>query len=168
MATIKVFGGKSYNDKYSGKNYTNNNALEYVLNYMFREKVNRDDIIPEIKGGYGVNLESTEAIIEDMRMVKDVHEKNGGRQLRHFSVNLSAKETEEINDLQAFAYDISGYYGNRYQSVFAVHKKDRGVHIHVCVNFVSYVDGKKFSDRNGGLREYKAFVNDVIKRHDNT
>lgn len=48
------------------------------MNYMFREKGNRDDIIPEIKGGYGVNLESTETIIEDMRMVKDVYEKMVG------------------------------------------------------------------------------------------
>ena len=168
MATVKVFGGKSYDDKYSGKNYTNDNALECVLNYMFREKGNRDDIIPEIKGGYGVNLESTETIIEDMRMVKDVYEKNGGRQLRHFSVNLSAEETETINDLNAFAYDISGYYGNRYQSVFAAHKKGRGVHIHVCVNSVSFVDGKKFSDRNGGLKEYKDYVNRLVQKHKDT
>ena len=38
MATVKVFGSKSYDDKYSGKNYTNYNALECVLNYSVQEK----------------------------------------------------------------------------------------------------------------------------------
>ena len=30
MATVKVFGGKSYDDKYFGKNYTNYNAVSYT------------------------------------------------------------------------------------------------------------------------------------------
>lgn len=168
MAVIRVFGRKSYNNKYPGRYYTNDNALECVLNYMFRKKGDKDDLIPEIKGGYGINMESTKTIIEDMNMVKSVYEKSGGRQLRHFSVNLSEEETREISDLRRFAYDISGYYGDRYQAVFAVHKKDRGVHIHVCMNSVSFVDGKKFTDRNGGLKEYKEFVNDVIKHYGTT
>lgn len=168
MATAKVFGGESYDDKYSGKNYVNHNAPECVLNYILRRKGDGDDIIPETKGGYGVDLESAEIIIEDMRMAKDVCEKNGGRQLRHFFVNLSTEETETVDDLNAFVYDINGYYGSGYQSVSAAHKRGREVHIHARVSSVSSVDGKKFLNRNGGLEGHKGYVNRLVQKHRDT
>ena len=38
----------------------------------------------------------------------------------------------------------------------------------MCVNSVSFVDGKKFSDRNGGLKEYKDYVNRLVQKHKDT
>lgn len=111
MATVKVFGTKT-RTPYKKKNYKNADALGKVVHYIFRENTeDEEDLIPELYGGYGVDLSSTRAIIDDMQMIKTIYGKTDGRQLRHFSVNLSADETAQISDLKAFAYEVCGYYG---------------------------------------------------------
>ena len=163
MATIKVFGRK-LRTPVEKKNYKNIGALGKVIRYLFRENMkNGEDLIPELSGGYGVNMRSTRAIIDDMQMIKEIYGKADGRQLRHFSINLSADETEQICDLKGFAYEICGYYGKEYQTVFVGHKKIEDgrerVHFHVCCNSVSYETGEKMLMKNGDLQEFKNFVN---------
>lgn len=168
MATVKVFGRKTR--MHDEKNYKNTDALEKVIYYLFRENTkNGEDLIPEISGGYGVDMSSTRAIIDDMQMIKEIYGKADGRQLRHFSVNLSADETEQICDLKGFAYEICGYYGNEYQTIFAGHRKledDRErIHFHVCCNSVSYTTGKMISDKKRTLKEFKKFVERTIEKY---
>lgn len=166
MAVVRVFGGKSYNASYAGKNYVNKDAARKVLSYMLREGDRDDsDLIPEVVGGYGVNLKSVDTMVQDMKMVKDLYDKNDGRQIRHIAVSLDEKETEGISDLRAFAYEVCGYFGRDYQTVFAGHGKEKGVHLHICINSVGFRDGKKFSDRNGGLRQFKKHVEEQVEAH---
>lgn len=166
MAVVRVFGGKSYNPNYAGKNYVNEDAAQKVLSYMLREGDRDDsDLIPELVGGYGVNLKSVDTMVQDIKMVKDMYDKNDGRQIRHMAVSLNKEETEGISDLKAFAYEVCGYFGRDYQTVFAGHEKNNGVHIHICINSVGFRDGKKFSDRNGGLRKFKKFVEEQVETH---
>ena len=169
MATIKVFGRETRTPGQK-KNYKNDDALEKVIRYIFRENMeNEKDLIPELSGGYGVDLSSTRTVTDDMQMIKTIYGKTGGRQLWHFSVNLSADETAQISDLNEFAYEICGYYGNEYQTVFAGHRKIEDgrewIHFHVCCNSVSYETGKKMSMRKGSLQEFKNFVNEKVREY---
>lgn len=169
MATVKVFGGKT-STPVQKKNYKNDDALEKVICYIFRENTEKEeDLIPELSGGYGVDLSSTRTVTDDMQMIKTIYGKTGGRQLRHFSVNLSADETAQIRDLKEFAYEVCGYYGNEYQTVFAGHRQiENGrerIHFHVCCNSVSYETGAKMSMRKGSLQEFKNFVNAKVQEY---
>ncbi|CBK76649.1 Relaxase/Mobilisation nuclease domain [[Clostridium] cf. saccharolyticum K10] len=169
MATVKVFGRKTRTPD-EKKNYKNADALEKVVHYIFRENMkDEEDLIPELSGGYGVDLSSTRAIIDDMQMIKAIYGKTDGRQLRHFSVNLSVDETAQISDLKEFAYEVCGYYGKEYQTVFVGHRKIEDgrerIHFHVCCNSVSYETGEKMSMRKGSLQEFKNFVNAKVQEY---
>ena len=73
MATVKVFGRKTRTPD-EKKNYKNADALEKVVHYIFRENMkDEEDLIPELSGGYGVDLSSTRAIIDDMQMIKAIY-----------------------------------------------------------------------------------------------
>ena len=168
MVTVKVFGKKKKKDLQN--NYKNKDALENVIHYINRENEGgKEELVAELCGGYGVDMSSSETIIRDMRRIKTIYGKEEGRQLRHFSVNLTADETEKIRDLRAFAYDICENYGNEYQTVFAAHRKmEKGrerIHFHVCCNSVSYVTGRKISEPKGELWEFKRFINEKVKEH---
>ena len=168
MATVKVFGKKKKKDLQN--NYKNKDALENVIHYINRENEGgKEGLLAELRRGYGVDKSSSDTIIRDMRRIKTIYGKEEGRQVRHFSVNLTADETEKIRDLRAFAYDICENYGNEYQTVFAAHRKmEKGrerIHFHVCCNSVSYVTGRKISEPKGELWEFKRFINEKVKEH---
>lgn len=166
MAIVRVFGGKSYNANYKGTKYKNKKAVKKVVNYMFREGEYGDsDLLTQVTGGYGVNLKDSETIVQDMELVKDLYGKNNGRQLQHLAICLNKEESEMISDLREFGYDICRYFGEEYQTVFAGHGKENGVHIHVCVNSVGFKTGRKFSDRNGGLKRFKRYVEETVEEY---
>jgi uncharacterized surface anchored protein len=165
MATVRVFGRESYDPNSKNRYYKNWDALGKVLNYMYRTGGDTEnDLIESCRGGYGVNMESVHSIESDMRLVKKVYEKENGRQLRHFSVNLSEEETESVGDLNQLAMEICEYYSEAYQIVYAGHSKDRCVHFHMCMNSVSYIDGKKYTDKNRDLDGLKKHVGTCIDR----
>ena len=169
MATVRQHGKHVEGKKYR-KYYKNQDALEKSIGYLCRETTETDeDLVEGLSGGYGIDMSSTKTVIEDMRLVKDVYGKKNGRQLKHFSVNLTVEETVEIRDMRAFAYEIASYYGKDYQIIFQGHRGfENGreqIHIHFCCNSVSYVTGKMFVDKKGDLEEFKKFVNEKVEKY---
>ena len=155
MAAVKIFGRKSYNENYKTHYYTNRDSTATVLKYIYR--VGRD--------GFGVNMSLVKTICDDMEMVRAVYHKTDGRQIRHFGVYLNEKEMEQIDDFNALAIDIDEYYSDRFQIVHAAHWKKGKIHFHMCMNSVSYVDGKKYTDKDGDLKRFKSYVNECVQRH---
>ena len=43
--------------------------------------------------------------------------------------------------------------------------KNGKVHFHMCMNSVSYVDGKKYTDKDGDLERIKSHVDQCVQRH---
>ena len=169
MATVRQHGKHVESPRYR-KYYKNQDALEKTIGYICRETTETDeDLVEGLRGGYGVDMRSCKTIIEDMRLVKSVYGKTGGRQLKHFSVDLTAEETAGIRDLKAFANEIAGYYGKEYQTVFQGHRSFENererIHIHFCCNSVNYMTGKKIADKKYDLKEFKKFVNEVVEKY---
>lgn len=71
--------------------------------------------------------------------------------------------------MKEFAYEVCGYYGKEYQTVFVGHRKIEDgrerIHFHVCCNSVSYETGEKMSMRKGSLQEFKNFVNAKVQEY---
>ena len=107
-------------------------------------------------GGFGVNMHSVKEICNDMDMVRAVYNKTDGRQIRHFGIYLNDKEMEQIDDFNVLAVDIDKYYSDR---------KNGKIHFHMCMNSVSYVDGKKYTDKDGDLKRFKNYVDECVQRH---
>lgn len=165
MAAVKIFGRKSYNENYKTHYYTNRDSTATVLKYIYRVGRDKGDLVENCTGGFGVNMPLIKNICNDMEMVRAVYHKTDGRQIRHFGVYLNEKEMEQIEDFNALAIDIDKYYSDRFQIVHAAHWKNGKVHFHMCMNSVSYVDGKKYTDKDGDLERLKSHVDQCVQRH---
>lgn len=107
---------------------------------------------------------------QQMMTVKNYFAKTSGNQLMHFVVSFN-KRVADIETALDYAYKIAMYYGNRFQTVFAVHEKDgfyKGkiksyYHVHFILNSVSYVDGRMFAQSKGELYHFMKHIEKVTR-----
>lgn len=131
--------------------YLNEDALEREINgYVYPKSF--------IRGGLAVDPNYA---VEQMRMMKEVWNQTGGKQLHHFILNFSPWESAKITNMGALkqlGYKVCEFFAEQHQIVFGVH--DNGhLHIHFVLNSVNYRTGQKFVHRNGD----DLFLADLIK-----
>ena len=115
---------KEVNESYFGPQ-----TLRNVLNYVLRS----GDV-----GGLAVDPAHAH---EQMLLVKQIWNKLGGRQIRHFIVSFAPHEFLLPDDARTYAYQIARYYS-----------------AHFAFNTVSYQDGKMYS---GGRGDYYSLINHI-------
>lgn len=127
------------------------------LKIVSRAYINQDALDREITGyiypkafligGLAVN---PNAAVEQMKLIKQIWNQTGGKQLHHFILNFSPWESSRITSekkLEALGYKICDHFADDYQIVFGIHD-DGHLHIHFVLNSVSYRTGKKFTHKN--------------------
>lgn len=109
--------------------------------------------------GYGISLAGIDHVYYEFEKVKEYWERGeeGSRQVRHFIVSFRAEEFM-LEELVPIAWQIAGYYGERYQVFYGIHSDTDYPHIHFAVNSVSYVDGKMLSEGERELHALKALI----------
>lgn len=109
----------------------------------------------------GMNICPQQAYMQ-MMAVKEYYGKTSGNQLVHFIISLDKKVFDSEIALN-IAYDAAKYYSSRYQIVFGVHRDSRTrrngrsssyLHIHMIMNSVSFVDGKKYAENKGANYDF--------------
>ena len=117
--------------------YLNSDALE---NLIYRYIYPKSYLI----GGGAVNPLYA---VEQMHLVKKLWCKENGRQLMHFILGYSEKESAHIYRPESIlpdAYHICEYFDSEFQIIFGIHRKrDDTWHIHFVANSVSYLNGRK-------------------------
>lgn len=141
-----------------------NSSDDYLYNaiYYIENKVETVGV-----GGYRVDPYNA---YHQMMAVKNYFGKTSGNQLMHLVVSFE-KRVSDIETALDYAYKIAMYYGNRFQTVFAVHEKDcyyKGqlrscYHVHFILNSVSYVDGKMFAQSKGELYQFMKYIGKIAK-----
>ena len=160
--------------------YTNKNAVENVIRYVTRTRLNEDRYKELIDWGsfntyiYDDNWnKNPEMVIKQFIDVQNFYEikKRRGLRIHHETFNLLDEEYEAITDvdplLTSLMISCCRYYDDLgFQVLYAVHNsKNKGVHIHFVVNGISYRTGCKWhswghEDRmrenvfNGFLQDY--------------
>lgn len=139
--------------------YVNSDAIENVIRYVTRTRVNEsraDELIAW--GGCGVGCYAIpELAIEQFRYVQHTYgiQTRGGRKLYHETFNITADEFERLNRDYGVVYQIAAkcaefYFSLGHQVVFAVHytknewTMNKGLHIHFVINAVNFKTGKKW------------------------
>lgn len=113
-------------------------------------------------GGYGVNPYNLEETFKQMMFVKKYFHKTGDNPLMHFIVSFD-DIVKTYNQAKWFAIIICQYFKDRYQLLWAVHRKTRGdskYHVHIIINTVSFVDGKLY---NSSREELVRFCSHIQK-----
>lgn len=126
--------------------YKNPESVAVVLRYITTPVKTEDNYI----GGLGIiPYSSADEMIMQFQTVKKLWHKTEGVQIVHFIVSFSYEE--HVSDYQAYllAYNISTYYANGFQVVYAVHQDNEYTHIHFVVNTVNIIDGHKLNRGKG-------------------
>lgn len=109
---------------------------------------------------------SPEHPVEDMLANKRLHNKTHGKQYEHFVLapcpNGSDKSPEDI--LRVTKEIVTTVFPEN-MAVITVHTDTKVVHVHVVLDSVNAVTGRKFSQGPSDLNRVKQKVNDILKCH---
>ena len=131
--------------------YLNQDALERLIHgYVFPKA--------KLIGGLSVDLVHS---AEQMHLVKELWFQTNDRQLRHFVLCFTDKESQHIFSPEGLAYGayrVCDYYADEYQIVFGVHQSCGRWHIHFVMNNVSFVTGKRYRDCIRNDSDFKCHI----------
>lgn len=127
------------------KKATLKKIVTYVTHENYRDDKGKKKTGSKVKfsGGYGVrHYEDINAVVEDMTKIQKHYKKESGRRFYHiivtFRINIPAEKLDKV------AKKLCKKYFSEYQSVYGIHESVEHPHIHICLNSVSFCDGKKF------------------------
>lgn len=112
-------------------------------------------------GGCMILTGSSQNIYDQMMDVKNYYNKANGRFMRHIIVSMSDTESKniDVNSLYHIALRICNLFSG-FQTLFAIHQETGRPHIHIAINTVSFMDGRKIQIRLSKLKSdiQKIFV----------
>ena len=160
MALMKFITENAPSSPYDEK-YKDDDALRDVIGYVCN---------PEKAGGCvgGWAVDPNHAAYE-MELLAKLFHNNQGVRLRHWTIAFAEYELcglerrhhcDCITALYHMGAQLSAYYKDQYQIVYAVHGGDRP-HLHFVMNTVSYVGGKKFSGSKADYYQYEKYAKRV-------
>lgn len=125
------------------------NLINYVLN---EEK--------DVLVGGNILFNSPNAVYNEMMLVKKNYRKTDGRLMRHLIFSPSDDENRFFSEekLYDIAIKICMLFEG-YQTIFSIHRNTGRNHIHIAINTVSYINGKKI-DIN--LYKLKNEINNIV------
>jgi len=131
------------------ESYYNLDAVDNLIRYIARSAIR--------VGSSTVSHDPREAIYQ-MKLVKKVFQKEGGRQCRHFIVAFGEEDLLTPEEIWALAPSIGIYYELRYQTFWGLHRSKEGIwHLHFAVNSVGYSDGRMYSEGVGDFHRLKEY-----------
>lgn len=172
MAAIKFVVKNPADSKYRGK-YKDDNAIRDEISYAYDiEHDGEKNLGYRYIGGWGVDLE--DAAFE-MELLARLYHKWDGVRLRHWVITFTEADLQKVQKrlpgmnrwqvLLRLGYELTECYANRYQLVFSVHWDHGAGHLHVVMNSVSFVDGRKYSGSKAEYYGYEAFAKSVAARY---
>lgn len=94
-------------------------------------------------GAVGVYPLECRAVREAYVYVQEWFGKTDGRRVMH--VMLSFPRQSDIQDIEKYVRKITMEIGKRFQVIWGIHVDTPNLHVHMAINSVSFVDGKKLT-----------------------
>lgn len=142
MAVIKAINSKS--------------SVGSVINYV-ADKEKTSEILM-----YGKDCSSDPSqAIEDMKMTKELYNKEDGRQYKHFVQSFDPKDNITPEKANQIGKEWAEKNFKGYEVFIATHTDKDHIHNHFVVNSVNFENGRKLVYDNKQLAEFKK-VNDLI------
>lgn len=111
-----------------------------------------------------INLQSIETAPEEMEQAARLFKKEFGKRISHIILAFRPGEAASMALVKQIADQCLQYYYSQYQAIYAIHK-DPALHIHIIMNRVSLLDGKKYPDRYEDRYRLWAYIRNVMKQH---
>ena len=131
--------------------YKDLKCIYSVIDFIYRNNGNNNTYVG------GINIANPIKAADEFMLVKRYYGKTEGTQLRHYVISPDPKELFIPYMATELGYQICAYYADKFQSVFSVHTNTSHLHIHVVINTVSYVNGKKLHEGIGDLITFENY-----------
>lgn len=135
--------------------------MKNLIDYVISEERHQ---IHGKTGGTMLLLNGTVSPYEQMMRVKCQYNKVNGRYMRHLIVSLSDYEMQYIGieRLYEIAAEVSVRLFAGYQVLYAIHQETGRIHVHMAVNTVSFLDGRKLQIH---LQSLRMEIKNIISRY---
>lgn len=131
-------------------------TLDEIYEYVNAPSKTRDGILR------GTNGIMTQMPVLEMKAVKQLYNKPGGRQWIHIVISLTPDQKERRSEAYLPIADQIARMFPGFQSFYAVHEDASLRHIHLVLNSVSSMDGHKFTQSRSDLSRLKQRCNDIL------
>lgn len=145
--------------KMNRKYYKDNSDIETLLAYIAGETKNKEKT--RYYNGRGLAKDCRKAAKTFIKVQKK-YGKAKQRRLYHLFVSFP----EEINDtnyVKLVAENIANLLFDKHQIYYGVHEDTDNLHIHLAINAVSYVDGRKWHQSKKEFEEMKKRIRKVAE-----
>ncbi|MCR0613018.1 relaxase/mobilization nuclease domain-containing protein [[Clostridium] innocuum] len=133
--------------------YEDNYCVSDVLQYIIRPKSPTDYVDWH---GLGVLESSILHASDSFHAIKSIYEKENGKQLHHFILNLDASSPLIYSWLHIVGFKTLQFiFDKGYQCVMAFHTNTYTPHIHIVINSINFKNGKR-------LDQVQSFYNQVL------
>lgn len=134
-------------------------SKENVIDYIFNLKKMPHNYL----GYYGVDIKNPEKSIE---LVSAQFGKADGVQLRYFIISFESGELMDIIFANIISHQVRKYLNTQFQVVYAAHENPANPHIHIVMNPVSHVDGRRYYGIRKERYDLMKAIRHSLHRHD--
>ncbi len=136
--------------------FTNSKSeLKTILNYVtIKDKTNTNLIT-------GKDCMAT-SCLEEMKSIKKLYNKNGGRQYIHIIQSFSPKDELDFQKAHEIGIKLANYFEG-FQALVATHTDREHIHNHLIINSVNFDNGKKFNQSKKDMQKVKYYSDKLCK-----
>jgi hypothetical protein len=167
---------KYINQKYSTHNYSNKNAVKYLIEYITRSRPNENrkgDLIGYGAAGIPLNISPQQmiSVIENTQKNTYMKAEVKGPRMSHIVFNFTESEMAmmcyDYGLLWSFAEECTQlFYNIGFQVVFAIHyDPGKRYHIHFAVSTVNFLTGKKLCMGIPDVNHLGRIYNDLLVKY---
>ena len=161
---------KNHN-KYANHNYSNENAVENLTNYIFNDQKG-------VVRGYFNTPANPDHIPTAFKLAAKCHNKDttGKRKAEHFVISLSKKESSALGvyGLKQITDKFCEQFSDGYMMAYSIHENEihndgsitpePNLHAHIMLNPINIQSGLRFHRENGFPKKQSDFVKEVVKQ----
>lgn len=145
MAIIKAINSKS--------------SVSHIVNYVADKNKTTDELM------YGKDCSSNpDQAIEDMKMTKELYNKEDGRQYKHFVQSFDPQDNITPQKANEIGKEWAEKNFKGYEVFIATHTDKDHMHNHFVVNTVNFETGEKYRQSKADLNKYKEVSDKICER----
>ena len=136
--------------------FTNSKSeLKTIINYVTRKDKTNTNLIT------GKDCMAT-SCLEEMKSIKKLYNKNGGRQYIHIIQSFSPKDELDFQKAHEIGIKLANYFEG-FQALVATHTDREHIHNHLIINSVNFDNGKKFNQSKKDMQKVKYYSDKLCK-----
>lgn len=139
-------------------------ALRNVINYVLQDNKIKDGLIC-VCGPFEYDTIDRDNVYQSFLAEKKLWGKDSGRMYSHQIISFHRDEKLTPEQALSFGKDFIERWFSSHQALAAVHQDRDHVHIHIVVNTVSFVDGKKLHNTKHDLQKMKDITNEMCREY---